>query len=51
MKIEREANHFMALRSAWTKISTRNTDPDEHIDSLNKIVGMIKNNVNSLIKQ
>ena len=41
----------MILRSAWTKFSSKDSKMEEHVDNLNKIVGMIKNNIHSLISQ
>jgi hypothetical protein len=39
----------MVLRSAWTKFSSTSINPEEHIDNLNKIVGVVKNNINRMI--
>lgn len=39
----------MVLRTAWTKFNNFNNSSDDKIDNLNKVVGMIKNNINKFI--
>ena len=51
VEYEKNINHYSYLRSAWTKMPKQETDLAEKIDSLSKVVNMVRNNIKKITKQ
>ena len=51
IELEKNINHYSLLRSAWTKLPKQESDCYEKIDSISKVVNMVRNNLKNIIRE
>lgn len=47
-EVNNSASHYSFLRNTWTRLQLKAANSGQRFDNLNKIVGIIKNNIKQI---